>query len=354
MKTTILCIQHHLFLILIMDISLSIRELVIHNHQAGLNLSQISRTLHISRRSVKRIINLQETSGGIFSRRNNCGGHNRLSQRTERALARASRIDPRATAHQLAQSVGGPALEVDVSTIRRSLRRNGIHSFRPKKAPCLSPSQCRVRFLWAKSHENWSEADWARVVFSDETTIDICPPRTQYVHRRRDAHISQRHTASHRPFLKRVMFWGCISILGPGPLIPITGNLNGTKYIDIIEQHLLPHVEAWFGNDPFLYQQDNAPCHKAASVAQVLATHHITTLDWPPYSPDLNCIENMWSMLKRKLHVHQHVTRQNLIDRAMDMWENDEDIRKMCLSLIESMPRRIRECIASKGEYTHY
>lgn len=341
------------FSILTMDISLPMRQLIIRHHQAGLNLSQISRALNISRRSVKRIIQLQESSGGLSTRRHNCGGHNRLPQRTERALARASRLDPRATARQLAQSVGAPALEVDVSTIRRSLRRSGIHSFRPKKAPFLSPSQCRVRFLWAKNHETWSSEDWTRVVFSDETAIDICPPRSQYVHRQRDAPISRDHTASHRPFLKKVMFWGCISAAGPGPLIPITGTLNGTKYVDIIEQHLLPHVEAWFGSDPFLYQQDNAPCHKTQRVTQVLAAHHVTTLDWPPYSPDLSCIENIWSMLKSKLHVHQHITRQNLIDRAVDIWENDEDIRKACLTLIVNMPRRIRECIASKGGYTH-
>ena len=26
-------------------------------------------------------------------------------------------------------------------------------------------------------------------------------------------------------------------------------------------------------------------------------------MDWPPYSPDMNPIENMWSLLKRKLYV---------------------------------------------------
>ena len=44
--------------------------------------------------------------------------------------------------------------------------------------------------------------------------------------------------------------------------------------------------------------QDNAPIHKARIVTEWLENYRIPTLEWPPYSPDLNPIEHAWARLK--------------------------------------------------------
>ena len=333
---------------------MNLRHLIVCNYQAGISQSQISRLLGVSQPTCHRIIRLYKTTGTTNSKRKNCGGQNRLPVRTERLLRRASVSNPRATARQLAHEVGGHAEEVDISTIRRSLRRNGISTYRPHMSPSLSPSQCRVRVLWARQHRSWTTENWAHVIFSDETAIDICPSRVQYVRRQPGSRITQAHTASHRPYLQRVMFWSCISVFGPGPLIPITGTMNATKYIDTLQQHLLPYCEALYPERNIIYQQDNAPCHKARVVNEFFAKNHIALLQWPAYSPDLNCIENLWAMLKRKLHATDISSKQQLISEAVYLWENDNDIRQVCQHLIQSMPNRLHECITSKGEYTHY
>jgi hypothetical protein len=53
------------------------------------------------------------------------------------------------------------------------------------------------------------------------------------------------------------------------------------------------------GEDPFLFQHDNAPMHKARSIQKWFVD--VEELDWPLLSPDLNPIEQLWDVLECRL-----------------------------------------------------
>ena len=70
-------------------------------------------------------------------------------------------------------------------------------------------------------------------------------------------------------------------------------------------------------------------------------------------SPDLNPIENLWFLLKRRLVAYLEPSKG-----VLELWESiQEEWYKIevgeCQRLIESMPK-VQEVIQAKGGYTSY
>ncbi len=78
-------------------------------------------------------------------------------------------------------------------------------------------------------------------------------------------------------------------------------NVTAPVYQDILEQFMLPSADQLFKDADFIFQQDLAPAHTAKSTQRWLNDHGVSVLDWPENSPDLNPIENLWCIVKRKM-----------------------------------------------------
>ncbi len=56
----------------------------------------------------------------------------------------------------------------------------------------------------------------------------------------------------------------------------------------------MPTKDIFFGEElDWMYQQDNAPSHKAKSVTAWFKQNNINVFQWPARCPDLNPIENV-------------------------------------------------------------
>lgn len=62
------------------------------------------------------------------------------------------------------------------------------------------------------------------------------------------------------------MIWGCIARNGKFVYTTLEGRLNSTDYIKILDEKFKPFIEEHFYGNRIIFQQDNAPCHKAKIV----------------------------------------------------------------------------------------
>ncbi|KAL0194626.1 hypothetical protein M9458_008198 [Cirrhinus mrigala] len=80
--------------------------------------------------------------------------------------------------------------------------------------------------------------------------------------------------------------------------------------------------------------------------------HGIPVLNWPANSPDLNPIENLWGIVKRKMRYARPNNAEELKATIRATWAliTPEQYHR----LIDSMPRRIAAVIQAKGAPTKY
>ena len=148
------------------------------------------------------------------------------------------------------------------------------------------------------------------------------------------------------------MIWGGMLINGTAGLffLPPGTIINGQKYLDLLKNKLELHMAV---HKCSVFMQDGAPCHRAKIVTQFLKAQKINILDWPGNSPDLNPIENLWTILKNKVSERQPTNAKMLEQAIKEVWVRDIS-PAYCRNLVESMPRRLEAVIRAKGGPTKY
>ena len=126
-------------------------------------------------------------------------------------------------------------------------------------------------------------------------------------------------------------------------------------YCGILERHLLRSIENFsMDRSEIIFQQDNDPKHTSKKAKKWFRDSGLRVLKWPPQSPDLNPIEHLWESLKRKLNGYPEPPAGILAlwERVQIEWS--KITREECVSLIESMPRRINAVLRAEGGHTKY
>ncbi|GFW75126.1 transposable element Tcb2 transposase [Trichonephila clavipes] len=165
-------------------------------------------------------------------------------------------------------------------TVARRLRGGGLYARRPAVCVPLTRQHRTARLQWCREHHNWTEQDWACVLFSDESRFSLSSDcRRQLIWRESGtAYRPENIQEKDRYPTCSIMVWAGIMINGRTRLhVVANGTMTGQRYIDEV---LLPHVRLFrcAVGDKFVFMDDNATCHRTLAVQDCLDSEGIQRL----------------------------------------------------------------------------
>lgn len=261
-----------------------------------------------------------------------------------------------------------PSHQSVIRSVRRFHEANGdqIECKRGRPAPLLTEKNRADRVAWCNAHLH---TDWTRVMFTDRKKFHFRYPGSKVLGVQWQLR-SQSHKCGvfqpNNPSAYNV--YGGLTAKGTTRLCPVTGttkmstrftntrgqtarSITKQEYEHVLKSSLLPEGLARLGPD-WTMQQDNDPTHRAVRDVlphfnKVNASRIEVLQKWPAHSPDLSPIENCWAYAEG-IASAKGCTDFDEYKRTVDrVFKNIP--AKMIRNLYESMPVRLRDCIAKEG-----
>jgi transposase len=335
-------------------ISRVIRDQVLELLRSNKSMKKIVKDVGVSIATVSRI-----KSSYLPSKANQLSGRPSLISKTAlRSINRKALIGRFKTGKDVHRHLLQEGVQISYQSTLDSLRRIKIRPRKKSKKPYLSDIHKRARYKWAKVHKDWTVNDWAKVIFSDETRINLwTSDGIQYCLRKEGTTLQPFHVQETVKYGGgHLMFWGCMTYRGLGYGSKIyDGNMKAEDYLHILKTSLKDTLKHYrYSTNSFIFQHDNDRKHTAKGTKNYLFNQGIEVLPWPSNSPDLNPIEYVWRYLKVKIGSRENKPKNidELWELVLQEWEKiPADYIK---SLYESMPSRVQAVLEAKGGHTKY
>lgn len=189
---------------------------------------------------------------------------------------------------------------------------------------------------------------WEQTIFTDEKRFSLDGPDDWRSYVAKDSNINRK---------KRqcggggVLVWMMVMPNGLLAFQFLEGKVDSKKYIKLLKTCALPILYLNYRSD-FFFQQDNAPVHRSKETTNFLKSANVKILKWPPRSPDMNIIEDMWRVISDIIYDGPpYETREQLrlaIKKAID--DLNKTKRHFALHLYQHFRSRLLVVLDKRGD----
>ena len=274
-------------------------------------------------------------------------------------------------------------LPIHPRTLARRLAQLGYRKCTACPKPFINEKNRKIRLAFSVKFENWTHA-WKRLRFSDESTFYTGKYKKDQILRKADERYCldciQTHFRSGRTSF---LVWGMVGWGYKSKLVflqNLSGARGGMTKEDYIKQVLLPVVSPYFQESNYispyertehslharefgeiLFQEDRNRAHGLGfgkrNLSQLKDSFKIPLFNdgaWPPCSPDLNIIENVWRIIKQRIGSYDMVitTLDDMKKAVQHEW--NEVKQEEIDNLVATMPSRIKQCKDREGNATKW
>lgn len=355
---------------------------IVSDYRTSGNALATARKHNVDRKSVHKYDKMLKTNKNII-RKKSTGRPKAMSDEAcklaESLLLNGEVGGLKQVANELQQQLG---LHISTKTLSQSVKRFCSHEGRPIKAGFKKPNkqlsmatrEKRISFCTKNKTRNWSN-----VMFTDRCKFHFYYPGVKL-------HSCAWVRVGHDREAPKVNHASCLNVyagitkFGVTSMVVVAGttkhkttfknkkgadakNITGGEYKHVVLQ-LLAEGKRIYGDKRvgvmhWYLQQDNDPTHKKASRAALgewRASNPDCVVDilpdWPPNSPDLSPIENVWSYVQQQANKAGCKTFDEFSATVQSTFASLS--KSYINNLFDSMKNRVEQCLERKGGKTKY
>ena len=262
----------------------------------GLSVRTVARQNYVSPSTVERLVHRYKRTGDVRSVQEKHGPDTKLSEQEELIVLQLFLDKPGIYLREVQQELcDATGTWVDCSTLCRTAKRLGLTRQKMKQVAIRRSDVLRAQYM--------AEMSAFDLVFIDETGSERRNSIRQYAYGLRGITPVQYQLCVYG---KRISGIGILTTQGMEDVYIVEGNVNGAIFFQFIQRCLLDIIQPFDGSNPkSVVVFDNASIHHMSAVIDLITAAGALVRFLPPYSPDLNPIEEAFSKVKSYIRDNQ-------------------------------------------------